>query len=147
MHNPLSVKKFVILAMPRTGSNMLCTMLNSHSDILCHHELYNPREIFYALQLRGTDFKLSGKRFRNKYPLQFLSKVWHNDLGYPYVGFKMTGRQNTTVLNAVLHDATIKKIILKRHNRVKTFVSKLIAQQCGIWEDYFSEPAKERNQK
>jgi LPS sulfotransferase NodH len=29
----------VILAAPRTGSNLLCTLLNSHPDVLCHHEL------------------------------------------------------------------------------------------------------------
>ena len=33
--------RFVILAAPRTGSNLLCTLLDAHSRILCHHEILN----------------------------------------------------------------------------------------------------------
>ena len=34
--------RFVILAAPRSGSNLLCTLLDSHPEILCHHEVFNP---------------------------------------------------------------------------------------------------------
>ena len=37
-----STTRFVILAAPRSGSNLLCTLLNSHPEILCHHEVFNP---------------------------------------------------------------------------------------------------------
>ena len=50
--------RFVILAAPRSGSNQLCTLLNSHPEILCHHEVYNPSAIFYALEYRGGSLDL-----------------------------------------------------------------------------------------
>ena len=50
--------RFVVVAVRRAGSNMLCTLLDSHPAILCHHELFNPRGIFYALGLRGAGFAL-----------------------------------------------------------------------------------------
>ena len=31
---------------------MLCTLLGSHPEILCHHEVFNPSGIFYALYYR-----------------------------------------------------------------------------------------------
>ena len=47
--------RFVILAVPRTGSNLLCTLLNSHPEILCHHEVFNPQGIFTALTHRHQE--------------------------------------------------------------------------------------------
>ncbi len=127
----------MILAAPRSGSNMLSSLLNSHTAVLCHHELYNPNGIFYALPLRGTDFQLAANtQQRDQAPLAMLSRVWANHLGHDCVGFKMTHRQNQAVFHFVLNDTRVKKIVLKRRNEVKTHVSKLIAEQSGVWEDY-----------
>ena len=41
---------------------MLCTLLGSHEDVLCHHELFNPRGVFYALELRDGSFDLGRDR-------------------------------------------------------------------------------------
>jgi hypothetical protein len=116
---------------------MLSSMLNSHPSILCHHELYNPGGIYYALPLRGTEFTLAASiQERDQYPLDFLTRIWSRDLAMPCVGFKMTHKQNPQVFDTLLNDPAIKKIILQRNNQVKVHVSKLIAEQNGIWEDY-----------
>lgn len=136
MPNPLPKTRFTILAAPRTGSNFLCTLLNSHPDILCHHEIFNPKEVFYALPLRNTSFHLATVAERDQHPLEFLSRVWEQSRGNACVGFKMTHRQNLIVFNTILADPHIEKIVLKRKNRIKTHVSKLIAEHRGIWEYY-----------
>jgi LPS sulfotransferase NodH len=128
--------RFVILAAPRTGSNMLCTLLGSHPDVLCHHELFNPTGVYYALELRDTPFDLGTMEERDLDPLAFLERVWSADLGHSHVGFKMTHRQNETVLDAVLQDDAIRKLVLRRENRVRTYVSRLISEQTGQWEVY-----------
>ena len=64
--------RFVILAAPRSGSNQLCTLLNSHPEILCHHEVYNPSAIFYALDLRDGTIELGTRDERDWRPLEFL---------------------------------------------------------------------------
>jgi LPS sulfotransferase NodH len=126
----------VILAAPRTGSNMLCTLLGSHPDVLCHHEVFNPDGVFYALELRDGSLDLDGIEERDRDPLAFLERVWSTDLGHSHVGFKMTHRQNETVLDAVLRDVGVRKIVLRRQNRVRTFVSRQISEQTGQWEAY-----------
>ena len=129
--------RFVILAVPRSGSNMLSSLLNSHGDVLCHHELYNPNGIFYALPLRNTSFQLAESMVqRDQAPLEMLERIWEQDLGFTCVGFKMTLKQNPAVFDSLLNDASIKKIVLKRGNSVKTHISKLIAEQSKVWEDY-----------
>jgi LPS sulfotransferase NodH len=64
--------RFVILAAPRTGSNWLCSLLNSHPDVLCHHELFNPSGVFYALGHRDGALDLGTPEERDRRPLAFL---------------------------------------------------------------------------
>lgn len=130
------VTRFVILAAPRTGSNLLCTLLQSHPDVLCHHEIFNPGGIFTALPLRGIDFNPGSMMERNADPLGFLERIWINDRGHKVVGFKMTHRQQPQVFNNVCADPDIHKIVLKRRNALRTHVSYLLAERSGIWEDY-----------
>jgi LPS sulfotransferase NodH len=134
-----SPTRFVILAAPRTGSNLLCTLLNSHPDILCHHEIFNPAGIFYALDLRDGSFNLGTMETRDEDPVAFMERIWEAHRGHSYVGFKTTLRQNETVFRQVLKERGIKKIVLKRKNRIRTYVSRLLSEQTGQWEAYRPE--------
>jgi hypothetical protein len=115
---------------------MLCTLVGSHPDVLCHHELFNPRGVFYALELRDGPFDLGTIGERDRDPLGFLERVWAADLGHSHVGFKMTHRQNEAALDAVLHDAGVRKLVLRRENRLRTYVSQRIAEELDEWEVY-----------
>ncbi len=128
--------RFVILAVPRTGSNLLCTLLNSHPQILCHHEVFNPQGVFTALDYRGQALTVESLQQRDDDPLGFLDRVWQTGSGDASVGFKWTRGQNLEVLKKVVGETDVKKIVLRRRNRVKTFVSEKIAQQTQQWEVY-----------
>lgn len=128
--------RFVILAVPRTGSNLLCTLLNSHPQILCHHEVFNPQGVFTALNHRKTGRELGSLDERDRDPVRFLDRVWQTGTGYSCVGFKWTRGQNENVLQNVLGDSRVKKIVLRRRNRIKTYVSERIAQETQQWEAY-----------
>lgn len=128
--------RFVILAAPRTGSNMLCSMLNSHPQVLCHHELFNPEGIHYALDHRAGEIDLGSPAERDRDPEGFLAGLWQQSRGASALGFKLNRDQNDTAFRAVLADPDIRKIALVRRNRVQTFVSELIAQETGRWESY-----------
>jgi LPS sulfotransferase NodH len=136
--------RFVILAAPRTGSNWLCTLLNSHPDILCHHEIFNPNGIFYALDYRDGALDLGTIEERNQHPLEYLSRIWQHPLGSTCVGFKMTRGQDERVLQAVLNDRAVRKIVLRRRDVLRTYVSEKIAEQTGRWEVYASSELKEK---
>lgn len=137
------VVRFVILNATRTGSNFLCTVLNSHPDILCHHEIFNPHVIGVARHLQGSDFRLGTMAERERDPVEFLDRVWRTNLDRRAVGFKMCLWQHEPAYHAVLPDLSVRKIILKRRNRVKSFVSLLLARQTGEWVVYddHGEPA------
>jgi LPS sulfotransferase NodH len=139
--------RFVVLAAPRTGSNMLCSMLNSHPHILCHHEMFNPEGIHYALDCRGGEIDFGPVSQRDIDPMGFLGRIWQHDRGALALGFKLNRGQNDAVFRAVLSDCAIRKIILVRRNRILAFISERIARQTGEWESYgFSDhrPFRER---
>ncbi len=128
--------RFVILAAPRTGSNLLCTLLNSHPQVLCHHEVFNPNGVFTARDYQGKGLSVESLQQRDANPLGFLDRVWQSGTDSMCVGFKWTRGQNQDVLKSVLEDCGVKKIVLHRRNRIKTFVSEKIAQQTQQWEVY-----------
>jgi LPS sulfotransferase NodH len=135
-----SAVRFVILNAPRTGSNYLCTVLDGHPDILCHHEIFNPHVVGVARHSARQEFVLGTVEERNQEPLAFLERVWQTSLGRRCVGFKLCWRQDETVLDAVLADPGVRKIVLKRKNRVKSFVSLLLARQTTEWVLYNDAP-------
>jgi hypothetical protein len=57
-------------------------------------------------------------------------------LGRAAVGFKLCLWQHEPAWRAVLADQSVRKIILRRRNRVKAFVSLLLARQTGEWVVY-----------
>lgn len=128
--------RFVILAAPRTGSNMLCTIVGAHPDVLCHHELFNPRGIFTALEYRDLDLGWGTMAERDRAPADFLEKVFATRLGHEIIGLKSTLYQNRRALDVLIADPTVQKIVLRRRNRVRTFISTRIAEKLDQWEVY-----------
>ena len=118
---------------------MLCTMLDSHPSILCHHEIFNPKGIRLALRLRDTDFTLGSTGHRDRDPQAFLERVWTRGLGFPCVGFKLTHRQNEQIFRRLIWDRSVAKVVLRRQNRLKTYVSHQISETIAEWEVYRAE--------
>ncbi|MGA2736742.1 MAG: hypothetical protein ABSG65_04750 [Bryobacteraceae bacterium] len=128
--------RFAIFAAPRTGSNLLCSLLNSHPRILCHHGLFNPAGIHYALDHRSGDIDCGSMAERDLDPEGFLARVWRQSAGKQAIGFKLNRGENEVAASAILRDPTVRKILLDRRNRVKTYVSERIAAETGAWECY-----------
>lgn len=123
---PHDMTKFVIIASARTGSNLLCGMLASHPDILCFYELFHPKAIFTGLD-EGTTYLPESLERRDRYPGSFLESVYNSDYQKKAVGFKIFPRHNDVVLDYLLKNAEIKKIILKRRRLLHQYTSELIA--------------------
>lgn len=138
--------RFVVLAAPRTGSNWLCTLLDSHPRVLCHHELFNPEAIHLSrslaerLDLDTLDLGTLEERERD--PAALLDRAWRGHLGHQCVGFKLNLGQEPRAFERVLSDPAARKIVLRRRNRVRTFVSEAIAQRTGDWESYPGLPPR-----
>jgi len=134
-----AARRFVILSARRSGSNLLCTLIDSHPDALCHHELFNPHCIFTALDLRDTATPLHDMAARERDPIAYLAQVWRYARGHACIGFKMTPEQHPEILHAVLEDSGIAKIVLRRDNPLRALVSERIADITGRWEAYAGE--------
>ena len=121
--------RFVIIANPRTGTNNLIDLLNSHPDILCHREVFH-RDTVYLID--GTRDDLITKR--NKNPINFLRELYE---GCPNraCGFKIFMGHDDAVMQNVLRDTTIKKIILYRPNLLAVHSSEKIAVAENRWVD------------
>jgi len=132
--------RFVILASPRTGSNFLCSFLNSHPQILCHHELFNPKGIHYALDRRDGSFDLGTMDQRDADPAGFVRKVWRLFSGERAVGFKLGVGHPTAAFDEIYEDPGVARIVLRRQNRVKAYVSERIAATEGRWTHYDMRP-------
>ena len=128
--------RFVVLATPRSGSNWLCSLLDSHPDMLCHHELFNPDGIHLALSQRGRDLDFGNTVIRDRAPATLLARAWSHGLGHKAVGFKLNRGQAPTILKLVLADPDVRKVVIRRDNRIRSFVSERLAEASGEWESY-----------
>lgn len=133
---PAAPRRFVILAARRSGSNLLCSLLGSHPQVRCHHELFNPNGIFTVLDEREETTTADALAARGRDPLGFLDRIWGDTRGARAIGFKMTPEQAPDVLAHVLVDAGIAKIVLRRQNPLRRLVSERIADATGRWEAY-----------
>lgn len=133
--------RFVIFATPRCGSNWLCSLLDSHPDILCHHELFNLERIRLSRSVASNGDFLGSMEARQAAPLEFLARAWNQSLGHQAVGFKINLGQSELVFNEVLADPGIAKIIVSRRNRIRSYVSEMIAEKTKVWESFPDSPA------
>src|SRR5258706_3016978 len=126
--------RLLIACQPRTGSNWLCSLLQSHPQILCHHEVFHHDEIYYAVGHRdGRLSHLGSTHERDRDPLGFLEQLWHEDFGRSVVGIKLLDGQAPEVLARLLADTQVRKLVLRRQSRVRAYVSLLRARETGFW--------------
>lgn len=128
--------RFVIFAAPRTGSNLLCSLLNAHPDVLCHHGLFNPGGLHWARDWQPGGAFPGGVAARDRDPAGFIASVWASGGNARAIGFKMNRDENGDAVDTLLRDPSVRKILLRRRNRVRTYVSEEIAKLTGIWESY-----------
>ena len=121
--------RFVIIANPRTGTNHLIDLLNSHPDISCHREVFH-RDTVYLMD--GTRDDLL--KIRNKDPLLFLNELYTCSTTKA-CGFKIFMDHDNSVLDTVLRDPAIKKIVLYRQNLLAVHSSAQIAVAEQRWID------------
>lgn len=130
---PPGVTPFVIVYSPRTGSNYLAAALDSHPDILCHHEVFNPGSIHRSLSYKGSDLSFGTVAERDRDPWTFLHRVYSFQNGVHAVGFKLAPRVNDWALLSLLLARRVRKVLLGRHSWLHAYTSELIAAKTQMW--------------
>ncbi|HNP34885.1 MAG TPA: sulfotransferase [Woeseiaceae bacterium] len=126
--------------MPRSGSNLLHTLLNSHSAIICHGELFNRRAIYSALD-RWHELsharKLWALTYRAVTPVGFLER--HLDATSKArkeasaLGFKLFPYHSRRILQHVGKSQEYRVVYLTRKNPILQYASDRSARQTNKW--------------
>ena len=140
------IQKFVIISIPRSGSNLLVGALDSHPEIICHYELFHKKAIYTSGKYGKEWINNYSVKMRNNDPVAFLDFVNRHTLNKKAktIGFKIFQRQNDKLLNILIEDKSWLKIILKRNNYLLNYVSKLEALKTG---KYLFRKKYENNRK
>ena len=158
LFNSNEYTKFIVIGQARTGTTFLSHLLNSHSQIVCFQELFNPNN----LKLHRIGWGIEGfpqdkdirALWKNK-PIDFLEKQVFKKMPKKVlaVGFKMTYAQMIfTCKNIGLHSnpkvsndtwkvilpylknmSDLKIIHIKRKNKLETYVSNKMAIETNKW--------------
>jgi SAM-dependent methyltransferase len=121
-------KRFVVLAMQRTGSNMVVSALRSHPAIHCHGELFR-RSDEATRRLRSVptfDARFHDISFRMEHPEEYLEAVLGIDYGVEFVGFKLLSRQHLGMRDRLAADPRYFKILLRRDNVLARYSSEIL---------------------
>jgi len=141
----MSATRFVLLASPRTGTNLLNRNVNQLPGVRLHGEVFNPGFIGFSDEHHarfGTRRKNVAERDID--PLALLQRIW-DDEGADAVGFHLFPGHDPNVLATVLDDSSVRKITLRR-SLFQSYVSLRIAEAEDLWIITADQPlARERD--
>lgn len=132
-------RRFVILATPRTGSNMLVSLLNDHPEVTCFGELMRATPKWMLKQgyrgalrsLEDVDPRWRDDRTRFADPEGFVDEVIEKLAEAETVGFKLMLAQHPSYMQSLILDTRYKKIVLSRSNVLAAYSSDKIAKATG----------------
>lgn len=125
------MQKFVIVSGGRTGSNLLCGILDQHPLIACHYEVLSPKAIYLNRGNRIESDKSLEERDAD--PIKFLENLYAAPGKHRALGFKLLVTHDPRALNYCLTAQDIKKIILTRRNLLAQYSSQEIGNQTQEW--------------
>lgn len=131
----MSATRFVLASFGRTGSTWLTMLLRSHPAILCHGEVFNLPEIKYAPGYvdRSKTPSCWTAASRDHDPTAFLEALFLEDLGHQAVGIKMLNWHHPDLLFDLARRPDVHKVILRRRNRIRAFLSRVRSQALSRW--------------
>lgn len=130
--------KFIILSMPRTGSNYLSYFLNDHPGIVSAGEIFDEKTIWGQPGKTAINHNRILKYYRNHFPTHFLDTVMFHTYtsSIQAVGFRFFYSQVTKFPNILPHlQAPIpcRIIHLKRKNLLQNLISFKLAVHTQVW--------------
>ena len=144
---------FVIVGATRTGSSHLASYLNRHPEICCHGEAFNPRRVHVRYGKAKVDaagkqrLESELKELRTKDPPAFLERLFRFAPRCRHAGFKIFEGHHRDVLEAMLENDSIRKVVLFRANALARFASNLAAKETQTWGSNPERPPVEFDAK
>ena len=134
--------KFMISCPARSGSSMLCSLIHSHPQAICHHEVFafdgQPTVMgVYARKRRDDpEFERQLREYRDERPEAFLYDIVFDSQRRRCVGFKFKTDEALRpayreILDLVVTDKDIKIVHLVRRNVLDQYISHRVVEQTG----------------
>ena len=134
---PITAKKLILFAVPRTGSNYFCELLIRHPSIVMHAELFHPDYMANPDETyRGISIPTAVVQNRTINPELYLKWIWSQSVDKEMVGFKIFPNhvsEEHLRKHFLEGNRDAKKVILYRSNLLATHVSEQISFQIGQW--------------
>lgn len=143
------ITKFIIICHGRTGSNYLRSLLNSHNDIYCFDELFNPKgeeQEDFQKRLENPTENINKKVFENtndKKHIKGFKLLYYQLPQSPEFEDNLYNKNNYVsskikktlyeYLEYLKNQTDIKIIHLKRKNMLKTLISLKKAGETNVW--------------
>lgn len=129
--------KFVLFGVPRVGSNFLISLLNQHSDIRCHFEVFSKDQVYLSWSADDLEKHPELARFkdpivRDQNPTLFLNQLLDAS-DKPVSGFNIFPRQNDEIISYVCDDSDFEFIFIERRNILRSYISQKIAEKNNAW--------------
>lgn len=135
-------EKFIVLTSPRSGSNLLCSSLTQHDNLVCRGELFGEDGPHIGLSPRNFNSNWLAM-YRDRDAARFLKCFHFNP--YPAaihaVGFKVFPKHLMhndygPVISGLLADHKTKVIVLQRHNYLERYASFKKANASQQWANW-----------
>lgn len=129
------IQRFVVISIPRSGSNLLMGMMAGHREIICYSELYHKERIYDSGLLARFGVAPFDKELRDREPLTFLNYVYNLKFKKrtKAIGFKIFPEHNDELMWDLIAEPSIKKIVLVRENYLKNYLSVLTASKTNLY--------------
>lgn len=125
--------RFCILASARSGSNHFGSLLNRHPRIWMHGEIFHQHAIFETLRkhVSGSVQKIESPGYdlerRKEHPFEYLETLMKKTDDRFVTGFKIFPAHDDRVVEAMIDDPEVHKIVLIRMNDLAQYSSDLEA--------------------
>ena len=138
-------QKFVLIAHGRSGSTFLRSLFNSHDEIKCYGELFNPvpKRTFFApdyFPVTHNESPQTLNTLRHNEPLEFIDKyIWRKQakkikaIGFKLFYYHALEKPTNEIWDKILNDKSLVIFHLHRKNRLKTLASVTLAKKYDTW--------------
>ena len=125
-------RRFVIMGLPRSGTTYLMSLLDSHPEVSCSGEVFNP---YSVIETGEPDYTPELLASRDRAPRFFLKEFLERYEAGPHrrIGFKLMLGHNIRVLTQLPELADMTIIYVHRYNRLAQVASYLKAMQTLYW--------------
>ncbi|HTT98890.1 MAG TPA: sulfotransferase [Rhizomicrobium sp.] len=141
--------RFAIVGLQRTGTSYLVDLLGRHPEIHCCGEIFGegginlrwPEDFGDRRAWRSTAKELG--EIRRNDSGEFLTRLLALDFGKRVTGFKILPNQNPPMLERILEDRSIAKILQSRRNALARYASLYAARTAARYGRSADKPLVE----